>query len=140
MNQEPVSGVLEFLMGGALTADIPLLVGTCGTCGTDAMVNWTRDIALEVASDLKVTPKIACLYSEQLASELVKRNRAGQVLPLPPLGAIDDAVLESCTHIVALMGPDPYITALRSGAQIILGGRTTDTADLPAMPLLMEAD
>ncbi len=140
MNRESVKRDLEILMSAALTANIPLLVGTCGTCGTDAMVNWTRDIALEVASDLKVTPKIACLYSEQLASELVKRNRAGQVLPLPPLGAIDDAVLESCTHIVALMGPEPYITALRSGAQIILGGRTTDTAVLAAMPLLMGAD
>jgi hypothetical protein len=37
------------------------------------------------------------------------------------------------------MGPEPYIRALQQGAVIVLGGRTTDTAVLAALPLMLGA-
>jgi Acyclic terpene utilisation family protein AtuA len=135
-NRESVKNDLEVLMGEANKAGIPLLVGTCGTSGTDAGVDWTRDIAIEVAEELGIKPKIACLYSEQTAAGLIRKNRDAKITPLPPLGPITDSVLESCEHIVALMGPEPYMGAISAGADIVLGGRTTDTAVLAAIPLL----
>ena len=139
MNRESIKKDLEILMDEAAKANIPLLVGTCGTSGTDSGVDWTRDIAVEVAGILGITPKIACLYSEQRPADLVEKNAHGKITPLPPLGPVTNEVLESCEHIVALMGPEPYIAALKGGAAIILGGRTTDTAVLAAVPLLMGA-
>jgi hypothetical protein len=139
MNRESIKRDLSILMEEAFRAKIPLLIGTCGTSGTDAGVDWTRDIAVEVARDLGITPKIACLYSEQSAADLVSKNRQGKITPLPPLGPVTDEVLESCEHIVALMGAEPYMAALEAGADIVLGGRTTDTAVLAAVPLLMGA-
>src|SRR3984893_10079063 len=64
MNRESIKRDLEILIAEASKARIPLRVGTCGRCGTDAGVDWTRDIAIEVARELGITPKIACLYSE----------------------------------------------------------------------------
>jgi hypothetical protein len=139
MNRESIKKDLDILMDEAFGANIPLLIGTCGTSGTDAGVDWTRDIAIEVARDLGIAPKIACLYSEQTAAVLVSKNRQGKITPLPPMGPATDAMLESCEHIVALMGPEPYVAALQAGANIVLGGRTTDTAVLAAVPLLMGA-
>jgi len=139
MNRESIKRDLDILMDEAFRARIPLLIGTCGTSGTDAGVDWTRDIAMEVARDLGIAPKIACLYSEQTAADLVSKNGRGKITPLPPMGPVTDEVLESCEHIVALMGPEPYMAALQAGADIILGGRTTDTAVLAAVPLLMGA-
>src|SRR5882762_7280317 len=139
MNREPIKRDLEILMDEAFRAKIPLLIGTCGTSGTDAGVDWTRDIAIEVARNLGITPKIACLYSEQTPADLVSKNRLGKVTPLPPMGPVTDEELKSCEHIVALMGPEPYMAALQAGADIVLGGRTTDTAVLAAVPLLMGA-
>jgi len=136
MNRESIKRDLDILMDVASRAKIPLLIGTCGTSGTDSGVDWTRDIAIEVARELGITPKIACLYSEQTAADLASRNRQGKIAPLPPMGPVSNEVLESCEHIVALMGPEPYIAALQAGADIILGGRTTDTAVLAAVPLL----
>ena len=135
-NRESIKRDLHILVGEAFEAKIPLLIGTCGTSGTDAGVDWTRDIAVEVAHELGIKPKIACLYSEQTRAELISRNRQGQITPLPPLGPLTDEVLESCEHIVALMGPEPYMAAVQAGADIVLGGRTTDTAVLAAVPLL----
>jgi Acyclic terpene utilisation family protein AtuA len=139
MNREAIKHDLEVLISEANRAGIPLLVGTCGTSGTDAGVDWTRDIAIEVAGELGITPKIACLYSEQTPAELARRNRQGKITPLPPLEPITDSALESCEHIVALMGPEPYMAAIAAGAGIVLGGRTTDTAVLAAIPLMKGA-
>src|SRR5258707_4217589 len=139
MNRESIKRDLEMLMDEAFRAKIPVLIGTCGASGTDSGVDWTRDIAIEVARNLGITPKIACLYSEQTPADLVSKNGQGKITPLPPMGPVTDEVLESCEHIVALMGPEPYIAALQAGADIVLGGRTTDTAVLAAVPLLMGA-
>src|SRR5260221_7563633 len=69
MNRESVKRDLEILMDEAFKAKIPILIGTCGTSGTDSGVDWTRDIAIEVARNLGITPKIACLYREQTPSD-----------------------------------------------------------------------
>src|SRR3977135_2691336 len=52
MNRESIKRDLDILMDEALRAKIPLLIGTCGTSGTDAGVDWTRDIAIAVARDV----------------------------------------------------------------------------------------
>jgi hypothetical protein len=102
-------------------------------------VDWTRDIVLEIAREHGLNPRIAVLYSEQTAAEMSARAREGRVTPLAPMTSIDPGAFAECEHIVALMGPEPYIAALEAGADIVLGGRTTDTAVLAALPLLRGA-
>jgi hypothetical protein len=138
-NREAVKRDLEIVMAAQSEAGIPLLIGTCCTCGCDATVDWTRDIALEIAQERKLRPRIALLYCEQDPSILKAKNAQGRIRPLPPSPPVSDEVLDSCEHIVALMGPEPYIAALKCGADIILGGRTTDTAVLAAVPLMRGA-
>ncbi len=139
MNRGAIKRDLEILIDEAWQAKIPLLVGSCGTAGTDSGVDWTRDIAIEIAQAQGIAPKIACLYSEQTSASMKRKNRAGLITPLPPLGPVADSALDSCTHIVALMGAEPYIAAIEGGADIVLGGRTTDTAVLAAVPLHLGA-
>lgn len=130
---------LSILMAARAKAGIPLLVGSCGTSGCDDAVDWTLDIVREIAAEQGASPRIAVLYSEQDKAALKARNAEGRIRPLPPMGELDDETLEACVHIVALLGPEPYIAALRAGADIVLGGRTTDTAVLAAMPLMLGA-
>jgi hypothetical protein len=136
MNREAIKRDLLVLMAAAHAGKIPLLVGSCGTSGADAAVDWTCDIAMGVARELGISPRIACVYSEQDPEVLIRKNQAGLVDALAPLGPVTDGLLRSCEHIVALMGPEPYISALSNGANIVLGGRTTDTAILAAVPLM----
>jgi len=130
---------LSILMEARDRAGIPLLVGSCGTSGCDEAVDWTLEIVQEVAGELGLRPRIAVLYSEQDKATLKAKNTAGLVRALPPLGPLDDTTVEACSHIVALLGPEPYISALQGGAEIVLGGRTTDTAVLAAVPLMLGA-
>jgi len=131
---------LSILMDARRRAGIPLLIGSCGTSGCDMAVDQTLEVALEVAREQGDAPKIAVIYSEQSAGDLKARNAAGKVTPLAPAGALSEASLDACTHIVALLGPEPYIEAIKAGADIVLGGRTTDTAVLAAVPLMQGVD
>jgi hypothetical protein len=135
-NRGSVKRDLTILMKAGAEAGIPLIIGTSGQAGGDLNVDWTRDICLEVARELAIQPRIALLYSELDKADLKARNAAGRVRPLPPLGPLDDASIDVCEHIVAAMGPEPYMAALEAGADIILGGRTTDTAVIAAFALL----
>jgi len=130
---------LAIIMRAAAEAKIPIVVGTSGQAGGDMNLDWTRDIAVEVAKELGIKPKIALLYSEQEKEVMKAKNAAGKIRPLAPLGPLDDAMIDACTHIVAVLGPEPYISALEAGADIILGGRTTDTAVLSCFPLMKGA-
>lgn len=119
---------LTIMMRAASKAGIPIVVGTSGQAGGDLNLDWTREIVVEVARELGIAPKIACLYSEQGKETIKAKNAAGKIRPLPPMGPLEDATVDACEHIVAAMGPEPFMAALDAGADIILGGRTTDTA------------
>ena len=138
-SREAVKADLLVLMAARARHGVPLLIGSCGTAGGDAGVAWTLDIAREVAAELGQAPRIATLHAELTREQVLAKLAAGQVSPLAPLGPLDPATVERCAHIVALMGPEPYIAALRDGADIVLGGRTTDTAVIAAVPLMRGA-
>jgi hypothetical protein len=130
---------LQILMKAQAAAGIPLLIGSCGTSGCDAALDWTHEIAKEIAREQGLNPRIALLYSEQNRAQMASYAAAGKVTPLEPMTGADPAMFSECDHVVALMGPEPYIAALEGGADIVLGGRTTDTAVLAAVPLMRGA-
>ena len=130
---------LAILMRARKKAGIPLLIGSCGTSGCDKALDSTRDIVMEIAREDGMRPRIAILYSEQDPQRMAQFAAHGRIAPLAPMNDADPERFSSCDRIVALMGPEPYIAALEAGADIVLGGRTTDTAVLAAVPLMRGA-
>ena len=137
--RDAIKADLSLLMKAQAESGLPLLIGSCGTSGCDAALDWTRDIALEIARELNLRPRIALLYSEQPAALMEQLAQAGRVTPLPPLTTAKPGMFADCDRIVALMGPEPFIAALEAGADIVFGGRTTDTAVIAAVPIMRGA-
>ncbi|WP_217651186.1 acyclic terpene utilization AtuA family protein [Geodermatophilus nigrescens] len=127
---------LRYLLRAAATARIPLIVGSCGTSGTDSGVDWVAGIAATVLREEELDLTVARVYSEQDAADLKERLNEGRISPLPPLGELDADTLESCTHVVGVMGHEPIVAALEAGADVVLAGRATDTALAAAVPLM----
>ena len=127
---------LRSLLTAAADAGIPVIVGSCGTSGTDSGVDWVAGIAAEVMAEEGLDLTVARVYSEQSAAELKEHLDSGRIHALPPLGELRAETLESCTHIVGAMGHEPIVEALRAGAQVVLAGRATDTALAAAYPLM----
>ena len=134
-NYGAVKRDLEILMKAQAEAGIPIIIGTSGQAGGDINLDWTRDIAVEVAKELGVEPRIALIRSEQDKAKIKSLNAQGRVKPLAPLGPLEDATVDECDHIVAVLGVEPFVDALEQGADIILAGRSTDTAVLAAFPI-----
>ncbi|MCU1430289.1 MAG: hypothetical protein JWL83_4289 [Actinomycetia bacterium] len=126
---------LRVLLLSAVNASIPLLIGSCGTSGTDSGVNWIAGMARRIASEAHLAFTLACIYSEQDADDLVTALNDGLIRPLAPARALSEATLKSCSHIVGLMGHEPISAALRAGADVVLAGRATDTAVIAAVAL-----
>ncbi|MET7406474.1 acyclic terpene utilization AtuA family protein [Streptomyces parvulus] len=127
---------LRALLKAAAGAGIPLIVGSCGTSGTDAGVDWVAGIVTGLLADEGLDLRVARIYSEQEAGPLKERLAAGHIRPLAPLGELRPETLDDCTHIVGMMGHEPIVAALEAGAQVVLAGRATDTAVAAAVPLM----
>lgn len=138
-SRDAVKTDLAILMRAQARSGLPLLIGSCGTSGGDIALDWMRDIAFDIAREHDLHPRIALLYSEQQPALMEAKAAKGQVTPLAPLTGNGAELFAQCNHIVALMGPEPYVAALEAGADIVLGGRTTDTAVLAALPLMRGA-
>jgi acyclic terpene utilization AtuA family protein len=127
---------LRSLLNAAARADIPLIIGSCGTSGTDRGVDWVAGIVADVLAAEGLSLPVARIYSEQTSTGLKDLLDDGRIHPLPPLGELEVETLEDCTHIVAMMGHEPIVAALEAGAQVVLAGRATDTALAAAYPLM----
>src|SRR5215472_45717 len=126
----------EIMMTRAIKAGIPLIIGSSGTSGSDAGLAWMVDIVHEIACEQDLHFKLAVIHSE-LSREVVHRHqRDGRARALPPSAPLSDADIDAATHIVGMMGVEPIQEALKSGAQIVVAGRSSDTSIFSALPLL----
>ncbi len=116
-------------------AGVPLVIGTAGTCGADDAVDWFVEITSEIAAETGEKLKVAVLKSGQNAAQVTEALGAGRVQPLSPAPDISPGILAECTNIVALAGAEQIQEALNTGADIVIAGRTTDTAIIAALPL-----
>lgn len=123
------------LMAARAQAGVPLIIGTAGTCGADDAVDWLVEITREIASETGETLRLAILKSGQDNQAMIAALGEGRITPLPAAPDISDAILADCTNIVALAGAEQIQAALDTGADIVIAGRTTDTAIISALPL-----
>src|SRR5260370_12146963 len=127
---------LRLLLAAASSARIPLIVGSCGTSGTDSGVNWVAGIVTAICAEDGLDLTIAKIFSEHDAGQLIAHLERGRVHALPPSETLDAATLRRCAPIVAMMGHEPIEQALREGADVVLAGRATDTAVSAAFALM----
>ena len=123
------------LMQARAMANVPLVIGTAGTCGADDAVDWLLDITKEIATETDQKVTVAVLKSGQPIDRVINALDQGRITPLEPVIDINHSVLQSCTNIVALAGAEQIQAALNTGADIVIAGRATDTATIAALPL-----
>lgn len=128
------------LMQARHRLNIPLMIGSCGTCGTNSMVDWMFQLTLEIAKDLGQDLKIVRVYCEREKDALLTAFRSNALKPLNPILSISEEEIGSFSNIVALAGAEVFQSAINQGADIVLVGRATDTAIISALPLLRQED
>lgn len=131
---------LKQALAGMLSATrrrgIPLLIGSAGMAGRKEHVDLFRDLLIEIAEEQAVPPfTLATIYSDVSPERIKTALREDKVTPLGPVPPLDEATIDGSAHVVAMMGAEPMIEALRRGADVIVAGRSSDSALFAALPL-----
>ncbi|WP_313220941.1 acyclic terpene utilization AtuA family protein [Stutzerimonas nitrititolerans] len=130
---------LRLLLLGRDRLQVPLIIGSCGTSGSNQGVHWMSEIATEIAKEEGLSFRMALIYADQDERFLKNRLKEGRIRPLHPAPELDGITIET-SHIVGMMGTEPISEALDGGAQVVLAGRASDSALYAVVPERMGAD
>lgn len=130
---------LELMLLAAREQGVPMLVGSAGDCGSNSRVDLYVRLIKEIAAEHQLPPfKLAYFYSEVDPAYLRGLHESGVVIEglddRPPL-TIEE--IDATTRAVAVAGVHPFIKALEMGADVIIGGRSSDCAVFAA-PAIFE--
>lgn len=119
---------LELMLVEARKLGVPMIVGSAGDTGTNSRVNLYIDIIKELAEKHKIPRfKLGYFYSEVDKEYLRRKMKKGEVIEgLDGRMPLDEETLDKTNRIVAVAGIHPYIKLLEMGADVIIGGRSSD--------------
>jgi len=123
---------LEFMLTAAVGTAIPLIIGTAGGAGARPHVEWTENIIQEIARERGLSFRMAIIHADIGKDDVLAAMDQGRISPLFPAPSIGHDEIEKSVRIVAQMGSEPVIEALKLGCQIILCGRCYDPVPFAA--------
>lgn len=128
---------LELVLLGSRRANIPLLIGTAGTAGSDLHLERVVQLVRNIAKAHDLHFNLAQIPADIAAEVVVEAIEGQRVRPLGHMPELtrDDAL--ACKAIVGQMGVEPFQRALEEGADVIIAGRACDTAIFSAIPLML---
>src|SRR2546426_6100322 len=88
--REAVKRDLAIFLDAGRRAGIPVLIGSAGTAGADAQVDWTLDIVNEVMREVGGKLRAAGIYAEQDKDALVEGFRQERLKPLDAAPHLDE--------------------------------------------------
>jgi len=132
-DRDAVKRDLEIMIKAGVEQGIPVSIGTAGGSGGEPHLDWNREIIEEIARENDLHFKLALIHAELPKDMLKQELAAGNITPLDPAPALTDEIIDKTTRIVAQMGVEPFITARKGGAQVILAGRAYDPAVFSAL-------
>lgn len=133
--RQAVKRDLRLMLLGARRLKVPLLIGSAGTAGADAHLDWTFGILREIAREETLSFRVALIRAEQDKAYLKRRLRENRIKPLDPAPQFDEQAIDRAERIVGMMGIEPFLRALEAGADVVLAGRASDTAIFAGLPV-----
>jgi hypothetical protein len=121
---------LETMLLASRRLGVPMIVGSAGDTGTNSRVDLFVGIVQNLARKHGLSKfRVGYFYSEVGKDALRRRIDSGNtVTGLDGRPSLDLATLDATDRIVAVAGIHPYIKLLDEGADVIVGGRSSDCA------------
>lgn len=128
---------LEIMLVESRRLGIPMIIGSASDTGTNRGVDLYAAIIEEAARRHSLPSfRLACIYSDVEKEFVAQRMAAGvRVEGLDGRPDLTPGQLDRTSRIVAVMGVEPIIQALKEGADVIICGRSSDPA-IFAAPLI----
>jgi hypothetical protein len=130
---------LELMLLAAREQGVPMLIGSAGDTGANSRVDMYVQMIKDLAKEHNLPPfKIAYFYSEVEKKYLKdKLNNEVVIEGLDDRSRMKSSDIDQTDRIVAVAGIHPFVKALDMGADVIIGGRSSDCA-IFAAPAIRE--
>ncbi len=128
---------LEQMLLAARRIGVPMMIGSAGDTGTNSRVDMYLEMIREIAAEHKLAPfRLGWFYSE-VDKEMVRgKIRSGSAIRgLDAREDLSEEELDATSRIVAMAGVHPFIKLLEEGCDVIIGGRSSDSAIFAAAAL-----
>ncbi|WP_323005328.1 acyclic terpene utilization AtuA family protein [Pseudorhodobacter sp.] len=128
---------LEEMLLASRRIGVPMIIGSAGDTGTNSRVDMYVEMIREIAAKHKLPPfRVGWFYSEVDREFVRAKIRGGS--PITGLDAREDLTeseLDATNRIVAMAGVHPFLKLLEDGCDVIIGGRSSDSAIFAAAAL-----
>ena len=135
-NKMMIKRDLEILLVARDKNNIPLLVGSACGPGTKSTLEWTIDIVKEIAKEKNMHFKLAAITGDIGKEFLKSAVKQAKVRTFESGKALTVEEVDRATNVVAQMGVEPFIEALKSKPDVIIAGRAYDPAMMAALPIM----
>ena len=136
-NRDAVKRDVALALPKALEQKAPFIIGTAGGAGSREHVQWLREIILEIAKEQGLSFKLGVVYSDVSKEYVLEKLQTGRVYNMSSHMPLTEQNVLSSARIVSQIGVDPMIKLLKEKADVILCGRSCDTA-VYAAPCIYE--
>lgn len=121
---------LEHMLLSARKLGVPMIIGSAGDTGANSRVDLYVRIIQELAAKHGLPKfRLGYFYSEVGKDYLTAKMKAGEAIEgLDGRSDLTAADLDATDKIVGMAGVDPFIKLLDDGADVIIGGRCSDSA------------
>ncbi|MCY1284001.1 Acyclic terpene utilization family protein AtuA [compost metagenome] len=128
---------LEHMLLASRRLGVPMIIGSAGDTGTNSRVDLYVNIIRELAQKHGLKRfRIGYFYSEVPKSLLREKLGSGETIRgLDGFADLTLSELDGTDRIVAMAGVHPYLELLRRGADVVIGGRSSDAAVFAAPAL-----
>jgi hypothetical protein len=128
---------LEEMLLASRKLGVPMIIGSAGDTGTNSRVDLFVGMIKSLAEKHALPRfKLGYFYSEVDPDYLRAAMRSGNpILGLDERPALTEQQLDATDRIVAMAGVHPFLTLLDQGADVIIGGRSSDSAIFAAAAL-----
>jgi len=131
---------LTFMLVEGLRLGVPVVVGSAGGSGAAPHLTWCRRIVEEIAEEHGLSFRMGVISSDVEKGTVKEALRAGRITALPFVPALTEEAVDASCHIVAQIGCEPLIAALKAGCHVVLAGRCYDPACFAALPVMQGFD
>ena len=121
---------LEHMLLASRKLGVPMIIGSAGDTGANSRVDMFVEIIRELAQKHQLAPfKLGYFYSEVEKSWLKTKMQQGEIIAgLDGFSDLTESELDATERIVAMAGVHPFVELLKQGAEVIIGGRSSDAA------------
>lgn len=136
VSKEAFKRDLKIMVKSGKKLEMPVVVGSSGGGGGEPHIQWSLDILKEIVEEENLNFKLAIIHAEPDKEYLKRKLAAGKIKPLGPVPDLTSEAIDRSVRIVAMMGAEPIMEALRGGAEVVMAGRSSDSAIFAAPALL----